>query len=127
MPYLNNATAAELKGSWDTAWFTWAKAAHAQLGPECKVIPGVQQIVPMVRVRSKRAHTPWPKQTNADYPAVVLWLFTRDYRAYREGVPGAVKPSLLGILTSTDVLAYLHNALDYGSKTFMRPQRPPYT
>ena len=127
VPYLTNTTAAELSGSWDTTWFTWAKTAHAQLGPECEVIPGVQQIVPMVRVRSLRAHTPWPKQTKADCPAVALWLFTRDYRAYREGVPGAAKPSLLGILTSTDFITYLSNCLDYGYKAFMRPQRPPYT
>ena len=25
VPYLNNATAAELNGSWDTTWFTGAK------------------------------------------------------------------------------------------------------
>ena len=85
IPYLANATAAKLNGSWDTTWFTWAKAGHAQLGPECEVIPGAQQIVSMVRVRSQRAHAPWPDQTKADYPAVALWLFTRDYRAYREG------------------------------------------
>ena len=99
VPYLNNATAAKLNGSWDTTWFTWAKAANAQLGPECEIIPAVQQIVSMVRVKALRAHAPWPDQTRADYPAVALWLFTRDYRAYREGVPGALKPSLLGILT----------------------------
>ena len=104
--YLANATAAESNGPWDTSWFTWAKAAHAQLGPECEVVPGVQYIVPMMCVRSKRAHTPWPTQTNADYPAVALWLFTRDYRAYREGALGAAKPSLLGILTSADFLTY---------------------
>ena len=124
VPYLNNATAAEPNGSWDTTWFTWAKAGHAQLGPECEMFPEAQQIVSMVRVRSKRAHTPWPKQTNADYLAVALWLFTRDYRAYREG---ATKPSLLGILTSTFFLAYLSNCLDYGYKAYMRPQRPPNT
>ena len=101
--YLNNATAAELNGSWDTTWFTWSKAGHAELGPECEMIPGAQQVAPMVRVKSKRAHKALPKQTNANYPAVVFWLFiTRDYRAYREGVPGAKKPSLLGILASTD-------------------------
>ena len=90
------------------------------------MIPGTQQIVSMVRVRSSRAHTPWPNQTKADYPAVALWLFTRDYRAYREGVPEAKKPSLLGILTSPDFLAYLGNCLDYGHKAYMRPPRPPY-
>ena len=127
IPYLTNATAAKLNRSWDTTWFTWVKAGHAQLGPECEVIPGAQQIVPMVCVRSNRVHAPWPDQTKADYPAVALWLFTRDYRAYREGVPGALKPSLLGILTSTDFLAYLANCLDYGYKHFMRPPRPPYT
>ena len=78
----------------DTTWFTWAKAGHAQLGPECEMVLGAQQIVPMVCVRSKRVHTPWPEQTNADYPAVALWIFTRDYRAYREGVSVATKPSL---------------------------------
>ena len=41
VPYLNNATAAEFNGSWGTIWFTWAKAGHAQLGPECGMIPGV--------------------------------------------------------------------------------------
>ena len=107
VPYLNNATAEELIRSWDTTWFTWAKAGHAQLGLECEMIPGVQQIVPMVHVRSKRAHTPWPKQASAAYPAVALWLFTRDYRAYHEGVPGATKPSLLGILVSENFRAYL--------------------
>ena len=126
IPYLANAIAAELNGSWDTTWFTWAKAGHAQLGPECEVIPGAQQIVSMVRVRSNRAHAPWPNQTKADYPAVALWLFTRDYRAYREGVPGAKKPSLLGILTSSDFVAYLGSSLDYGYKPYMRPNRPPY-
>ena len=72
----------------------------------------------MVRVRSARAHAPWPNQTKADYPAVALWLFTRDYRAYREGVPDAKKPSLLGILTSPDFLAFFSNCLDCGYKTF---------
>ena len=36
LPYLSNATAAELNGSWVTTWFTCAKAAHAQLGPEVR-------------------------------------------------------------------------------------------
>jgi hypothetical protein len=42
IPYSATATAAKLNGSWDTTWFTWAKSGHAQLGPECEVIPGAQ-------------------------------------------------------------------------------------
>ena len=87
-------TAAELNGSWDTTWFTWAKAGHAQLGPECEVTPGAQQIVPMVRVHSSRAHAPWPNQTKADYPAVAsegrklvsasLWPFLEFMNDFQE-------------------------------------------
>jgi hypothetical protein len=55
---------------------------------------------------------------------VALWLFTRDYRAHRCGVPGATKPSLLGILASMDFLADLSNCLDYGHKAYHAAAAP---
>jgi hypothetical protein len=58
---------------------------------------------------------------------VALWLCTRDNRAYCEGAPGATKPSSLKILTSPDFQLNLNNALGYGFKLHMRPQRPPCT
>ena len=127
VPYRVNATAAALNGSWDTTWFTWSKAVETFLGTDCEIVEGVKRIVSKVRVQAIKGHLPWPDQTRADYPTVALWLFTRDYRAYREGNAGATKPSLVKILQSPDFLLYLGNSLDYGFKPYMRPQRPPYT
>ena len=127
IPYRHNQTAAVLNGSWDTAWLTWAKVAEARLGKECEVVEATKKIVSMVRVQSLKGHFDWPDQTRADYPAVALFFFTRDYCAWREGRPDSAKPSLLRILTSKDFMLYLNNCIDYGYKEYMRLKRPPYT
>jgi hypothetical protein len=58
VPYRKNAIAPEPNGSWDTTWFTWAKATEALQGPESEAIAGTQQIVSMVRGRSAKGHVP---------------------------------------------------------------------
>jgi len=94
----------------------------------------VEKILQFVRKTALTGHVPWPDQARCDYPGVALWFFNRDYRAYREkrldkqGVL-ATKPSLLAILTeSTDFLAYMANALEWGGflGANARPKKQPY-
>ena len=134
VPYRSGKLASDINGIWDNVFMTWAEVAESQLGAECEIVPGVEKILQFVRKTSLTGHVPWPEQARCDYPGVALWFFNRDYRAYREkrldkqGVL-ATKPSLLAILTeSTDFLAYMANALEWGGflGANARPKKQPY-
>ena len=127
IPYLPGKVPTEINGDWDAAWFLWAEVATSQLGAECEIGPAVELIVKTVRQIARSAHVPWSDQERADYPAVALYFFTRDYRMWREGWPGYGKPSLLRILECKDFRDYQAHSFDYANKLSMRPDKLPYS
>ena len=104
----------------------WAEVAESQLGKECDIAAGVEQIVKTVRQDARIGDDPWSDQQRADYGAVALFYFTRDYRRWREKWPGAERPSLLRVITSVDFSKYTVRAFDYANKPEMRPSHEPY-
>ena len=79
-----------------------------------------------IRQDARKGDGPWSDQQRADYGAVALFYFTRDYRRWREKWPGAVRPSLLRVLTSVEFSKYMVRAFDYANKLEMRPSHEPY-
>ena len=126
VPYLGGKTASAINGDWDSTWFLWADVAESQLGPDCEIKVAVEKIVRMIRQTSRQGDVPWTDQQRADYGAVALYQFARDYRRWREGLPDAVRPSLLRILGSADFAEYKLHAFDYANKLDMRPDTEPY-
>ena len=126
IPYLPGKVPTEINGDWDAAWFLWAEVATSQLGAECEIGPAVELIVKTVRQIARSAHVPWSDQERADFPAVALYFFTRDYRMWREGWPGYEKPSLMRILECKDFRDYQAHSFDYANKLSMRPNKLPY-
>ena len=115
-----------INGDWDSAWYLWAKVAELQLGKECDIAAGVEQIVKTIRQGARKCNDPRSDQQRADYGAVALFYFARDYRRWREKWPNAERPSLLRVLTSVDFFKYMVRAFDYANKPKMRPGHEPY-
>ena len=124
IPYRSGAVAAEVNGAWDAAWMTWAEMADCLLGDACEILPGVERIILFVRKTALTGHHIWAPQSRCDYPGVAMWLFARDYRAYRER-RSATKPSLLKILKSDDFAGYLRVAHEWGTQQAIRPTKMP--
>ena len=89
IPYLSGKMASAINGDWDSAWYLWAEVAESQLGKECDIAAGVEQIVKSIRQDARKGDDPWSDQQRADYGAVALFYFTRDYRRWREKWPNA--------------------------------------
>ena len=125
IPFLSGRMASDLNGCWDTTFYLWGDVADSQLGPDCEVKAGVKRIVFVVRQVALSEDPPWTDQMRVDYPGVAFYIFTRDYRRYREGydVP---KPSLLKILSSAEFLRFVSRAFDYATKHETRPRKAPY-
>ena len=115
VPYQSGPVAASVNGVWDDAWRTWALVAEMQLGEDCEIVTAVGMILKVVRKTSVSGHRQWPDQARCDYPAVAMWFFARDYRAYRERRLCETKPSLLQIFQSTDYLIYFKTHLEYAA------------
>ena len=49
IPYLSGKVASAINGDWDSTWFLWAEVAESQLGKECDIAAGVEQIVKTIR------------------------------------------------------------------------------
>ena len=126
IPYLSGKVASAINGDWDSTWYLWAEVAESQLGKECDIAAGVEQIVKTIRQDARKGDDPWSDQQRADYGAVALFYFTRDYRRWREKWPGAERPSLLRVMTSVEFSKYIMRAFDYANKPEMRPSHEPY-
>ena len=83
-----------------------------------------------IRQDARKGDDPWSDQQRAheraDYGAVALFYFTRDYRRWREKWPGAERPSLLRVITSVDFAKCMVRAFGYANKPEMRPSHEPY-
>ena len=79
-----------------------------------------------IRKESRKGDDPWSDQQRADYGAVALFYFTRDYRRWREKWPGAERPSVLRVSTGMEFAKYMVRAFDYANKPEMRPDVEPY-
>ena len=126
IPYMGGKVASAINGDWDSTWYLWAEVAESQLGKECDVVAGVEKVVKTIRQDSRKGDDPWCDQQRADYGAVALFYFTRDYRRWREKWPGAERPSLLRVLTGIEFAKYMVRAFDYANKPEMRPDVEPY-
>ena len=126
IPYMGGKVASAINGDWDSTWYLWAEVAESQLGKECDVVAGVEKVVKTIRQDSRKGDDPWCDQQRADYGAVALFYFTRDYRRWREKWPGAERPSLLRVLTGMEFAKYMVRAFDYANKPEMRPDVEPY-
>ena len=96
-----------------------------QLGEDCEIVPTVEMVLKLVRKTSVSGHHPWPDQARCEYPSVAMWVFARDFRAYRERRL-TTKPSLLNIFQSCDYLTYFKMHLDFAVDDNVRPNKMSY-
>ena len=71
--YLSGKVASAINSDWDTAWYLWAEVAESQLGKECDIAAGVEQIVKTVRQDARKGTTRGPI-SNA--PTTEQWCFS---------------------------------------------------
>ena len=124
--YLSGKVASTINCDWDTAWCLWVEVAELQLGEDCDIAAVVEQISKTVRQDARKGDDPWSDQQRADYGAVALFHFARDYRRWREQWLGAERRSSLRVLTSVEFSKCMVRAFDDANKPEMRPDHEPY-
>ena len=125
IPYLIGKVASSINGDWDMTWYLRAEVTESQLGKECDIAAGVEHIARTVRQEARKGDVPWSDQQRADYGAVALFHFARDYWRWSERWPGAERPSLLRVLTSVEFPKCMVRAFDYANKPEMQPDFEP--
>ena len=74
IPYLSGKVASAINGDWDSTGYLWAEVTELQLGKECDIAAGVEQIAKTVRQDARKGDDPWSDQQRADYGAVAFFF-----------------------------------------------------